>query len=133
VVWVTVPNRDEALNFYLPEPSLSAFRKFFWHKAHFFYYTRETIARLFEVVGMEAEVTCYHDYTLKNYLHWYFVGKPQGSYVVGTTDRDFFTGFDPFEFEMGTVLRDAEAQFRAIMKSTFRGDTLSCLATPRTQ
>lgn len=130
-LWITVPNRNEALNFFLPEPNLSAYRKFFWHKAHFFYYTRETIAKLFDAVGMEAEIACYHQYTLKNYLKWYFVGKPQANYIEGATDYGLFSGGDPFEVEMNRLLQEANARFHDIVQTTFRGDSLSCYVAPK--
>jgi hypothetical protein len=108
---------------------LSAYRQFFWHKAHFFYYTKETITKLFNKVGLAAEITCYHQYTLKNYLNWYFVGKPQANYVEGTTDDTFFAGADPFEIEMNRLLQQANDRFQAIMRDSFRGDSLSCYVT----
>ena len=126
-IYIEVPNCDEALNYFLPEPNLSNFRRFFWHRAHLFYFTKETISALFKKAGLSIKVTCRHDYTLKNYLNWYFVGKPQSGLVTGMVRNELFDGNSDFEVRMNKMFATMEKEFRKIMSETFRGDSLCCI------
>ena len=45
-IYLEVPNRDVALNNYLPEPNKNRFNTFFWHKAHYFYFTKATLEKM---------------------------------------------------------------------------------------
>lgn len=128
MVYLEVPNRDEALNFFLPEPQLSDFRKFFWHRAHFFYFSRGTITALFKKAGFSVKVTNRHEYTLKNYLNWYFKGRPQPGFVSATTENELFTGKSGFEKMMNRMFLEMSGEFKKIIEGEFRGDTLCCTA-----
>ena len=126
-IYIEVPNRDEALNYFIPEPNLSIFREFFWHRAHLFYFTKKTISALFKKVGLSIRVTCRHDYTLKNYLNWYFVGEPQSDLVTGMVKNEFFSGNSVFEVRMEKMFATIEKEFKEIMSETFCGDSLCCV------
>ena len=126
-IYVEVPNREEALNYFLPERNRSKFNRFFWHRAHFYYFTQETIKALFQKAGLAIDVTCRHEYTLKNYLNWYFLGEPQSSFTQGCQETDLFDGPSDFERRMNRLFAEMEPKFKSIMAETFRGDTLCCL------
>lgn len=131
VIYIEVPNLNEALNFYLPKASRKAFNKFFWHKAHLFYFTRETLSKLIEKAGFSCKISCRHEYTFRNYLNWYFTGSPQLTFVDATTGIKLFSGNSQFEKGMNKIFYDIEERFHKLMKRTFRGDTLCCLAKSR--
>ena len=130
-VYLEVPNQRDALNLYLPPHTREKYNTFFWHRAHLFYFARETIARLFNKAGFDVSVHCRHNYTLKNYLNWYFLGSPQQSFVSGTTDVDLFSGKSEFEKRMNALFREIEPKFKEIMAGTFHGDTLCCVAVKK--
>jgi len=127
-VYLEVPNQQDALNLYLPSINRQKYSKFFWHRAHLFYFTDKTISKIFKKSGFEVNVSCRHNYTLKNYLNWFFIGKPQPDFVTGTTDIDFFSGESPFEKKMNSLFQEIEPRFKEIMAETFHGDALCCLA-----
>lgn len=129
-VYLEVPNRDDALGRYLPEPNRSAYRRFFWHLAHLFYFDRDSLAALFARAGLSADISCRHNYTLKNYLNWYFLGRPQPSFVEGTTGVDLFDGDSPFEQGVNRLMRQIEPGFQQLMADTFHGDCLCCVGRP---
>ncbi len=131
MAYIEVPNLSEALNFYLPDENRKAFNKFFWHKAHFFYFTRETLLKLMEKAGFVCNMTCRHEYTLCNYLNWYFKGSPQQAFVEAATGIGLFGGNSEFEKEMNEMFYDMENRFHKLMEKTFYGDTLCCLAKPK--
>lgn len=126
-VYLEVPNQEEAMNAFLPEPQGAAFRRFFWHRAHLFYFTRSTIEALCRKAGLEVEVSCRHEYTLKNFLNWYFTGRPQKDFVGATTESRFFPGDSPFERGFDGAMARAEAEFKRVLAETFRGDSLCCV------
>ncbi len=126
-IYLEVPNRNEALNFYLPEPQKTQFNTFFWHRAHLFYFTKETITALFKKVGLQIDISCRHNYTLKNYLSWYFRGKPQKGLVEGQTNTRLFDGESDFEVKMNDMFEKMEHEFQSTMAETFRGESLCCI------
>ncbi len=127
ILYIEVPNRDEALNYYLPAQNKNAYQNFFWHRAHNFYFTMETLNLLLTKVGFKSEILCRHNYTMKNFFNWYFTGKPQSNFVTGLNDSDFFTGKSEFEKKMNTVMHDTESKFKTIASETFAGDTLCAI------
>jgi len=127
-LYLEVPNRDEALNFFLPPATRGDYNRFFWHRAHYSYFTRATLAALCRRAGLTAAITCRHDYTLKNFLQWYFAGRPQPGLVAGMAENRFFAGTDPFARRLDRALLRAEQAFKRIMAETFRGDSLCCVA-----
>ena len=123
-IYIEVPNCDQALNRFLPH---ALFNEFFWQPAHLFYFNKETITELFKKAGLKIEISCRHDYTFKNFLNWYFLGKPQSSLVKGMTDTGFFSGKSDFELRMNKILLSAEKEFKRVMSETLCGESLCCL------
>jgi 2-polyprenyl-3-methyl-5-hydroxy-6-metoxy-1,4-benzoquinol methylase len=126
-LYVEVPNSNEALNFFLPSSNRQKFNEFFWHRAHLFYFTEETIDALFKKAGMQTKITCRHEYTLKNFLNWYFLGCPQPSFKMGVLETQLFTGNSDFEVRMNNMFAAMETEFKSILAETLRGDTLCCI------
>jgi len=127
VVYIEVPNQEEALNFYLPEPSQEKFNKFFWQKAHYFYFTRDSLLKLLEKVGFVCKVTCRHEYTLLNFLNWYFTGERQKTFIDAATGIKPYAGNSAFEISMNKMFNEMENHFHKILIETFKGDTLCCI------
>lgn len=125
-IYLEIPNLDEALNCKLPEANRKKYNTFFWHRAHLFYFSRMTAAALFEKIGMKVDIRCRHEYTLKNFLNWYYTGTPQKDFVTGLTDTGLFKGDDFFETEMNKLFADIEPKFKQIMADSFGGDNLCC-------
>lgn len=126
-IYIEVPNQQDGLNLYLPETTRKEYNRFFWHRAHLFYFTKDTISALFQRAGLGISVSCRHNYTLKNYLNWYFLGKPQTRFLTGTQCVDFFSDNSPFEKRMNNMFRLMEREFKKIMAETFHGDSLCCM------
>jgi len=126
-IYLEVPNAEQALNLYLPGDNRDKFNEFFWHKAHFFYFNKETISMMFEKAGLKAEISCRHDYTLKNFLQWYFTGRPQTSFAEGVKETDFFPrGQTDFEARMNRMFSGMDVEFKEILADTFTGESLCC-------
>lgn len=127
-LYIEVPNLDEALNRFLPDGNSERYREFFWHRAHLFYFDRDTIQSLLKKAGFVCDVSCRHEYTLKNFMHWYHLGKPQTDFVTGVTGSEFFAGDSQFEKKMNGMFSEMENVFKDIMAETFSGDNLCCIA-----
>lgn len=128
LIYIEVPNREEALNYFLPEPNQKRFNTFFWHKAHYFYFTRHTLEKIIGNIGLDCKILCRHEYTIKNYLNWYFTGTPDESFIEASTSADFFSGQSEFEISMNEMLNEMDSSFHKILNRHFRGDTLCCTA-----
>jgi len=128
ILYIEVPNRREALNYYIPEENRKKFNTFFWHKAHNFYFTADTLTNMLQKTGFTAEISCRHQYTLVNFLHWYFCGTPQKTFVDATNSSTLFAGDSEFETWMNQLFKGANQQFLEILSETGTGDSLCCKA-----
>ncbi|MBI5197158.1 MAG: methyltransferase domain-containing protein [Nitrospirae bacterium] len=127
--YVEVPNDDQALNRFLPPETLTAFRKFMYQKAHYYSFSFETLSRLLQETGFDVEfASSRHDYTLRNYLQWYFLGKPQKKLNEAMLDTDLHDGQTDFEFRMNALFARADSEFKSIMSDTKAGELLCIMA-----
>lgn len=128
IIYLELPNRDEALNYYLSPKTQDSYQIFSWHKAHMFYFTCDSITKMMDNIGMDVQLDCFHEYSLKNYLNWYFCGTPGKRFEKEINDVDFFFGDSEFEKEMNELFRYAEKRFKEIMKTTYSGNTICVTA-----
>ncbi len=132
-IYIEVPGCEQVLNLYLPPGMKEKFNEFFWHRAHLFYFSRKTISALFDKCGLTVSMTCRHDYTLKNFLNWYFTGKPQTSIIAGMSEAGLFSGNSDFESRMNRMFELMEKDFKKIMAETFSGESLCCVAAMKNE
>jgi len=124
-IYLELPNRNEALNFFLPKENQNNFNTFFWHKAHFHYFYEETIVYALKKIGFKnINIDNRHEYTIINFLHWYFKGEPQKLFVDATTNTKLYNGSDIFELKMNELFEKTNREFLEIMQKTKRGDSL---------
>jgi SAM-dependent methyltransferase len=72
---IEVPNvRDALLSLY----KLSAFADFYWQRAHYHNFSRQTLTRVLERAGFGATTYPVQRYDLSNHLIWMRDGKPGG-------------------------------------------------------
>lgn len=128
IIYLEVPNRDVALNDYLLEPNKHLFNTFFWHKAHYFYFTKTTLEKILSNVGLIGEFSCRHEYTFVNFLNWYFCGTPQKAFVDATLRSNLYQGTSTFESRMNTMISEVETKFHTLLSETYTGDTVCCIA-----
>lgn len=128
LIYIEVPNIDVALNKYLPRQMSDKYLEFFWHLAHYYYFSRDTFQLLLNSVGLSADIKCQHQYTLKNFLNWYFNGKPQENYYNATMGKKMFEGKSEFEEKMNNMIYIMDLEFQRILSETYSGDSLYCIA-----
>jgi len=127
--YVEVPNDGQALKEYFPEPSKTGFKNFMYQKAHYFSFTFETLGNLLKQTGFEiVKEVSRHDYTLNNYLNWYYTGSPQKRFKAALEETDIHNGDSGFEREMNTLFADANIVFKTIMSKYKVGETICILA-----
>jgi 2-polyprenyl-3-methyl-5-hydroxy-6-metoxy-1,4-benzoquinol methylase len=71
-----VPNVDDVLaRFY----QLESFDRFYWQKAHYFYYSHRTLSALIEAAGFRSvAMMAEQRYDFSNHLHWLLKGQRGG-------------------------------------------------------
>jgi SAM-dependent methyltransferase len=74
-VVLEVPNVDDALVGLYAVPS---YLPFYWQKAHLYYFSASTLARVARQAGGCAEIVCVQRYDLSNHLRWMLAGMPGG-------------------------------------------------------
>jgi len=72
-----VPNVDDALvRFY----QVGSFDRFYWQKAHYFYYSHQTLAMVLERAGFASiRMIPEQRYDFSNHVHWLVKGEPGGA------------------------------------------------------
>jgi SAM-dependent methyltransferase len=55
----------------------AAYRRFFYHEAHGFYFSPKSLRALMKQLGFTGLVYGVQDYTFLNHLHWQYANKPQ--------------------------------------------------------
>lgn len=130
VMYLLVPNRDEALNYYASPDTEGCYQSFFWHKAHMFYFTKDTFEKALSKVGLKAEFSCMHEYSFKNFLQWYFTGKPGREFEAEINNRGLFADSDTsgFAIEVNKLMCDMDDRFKDIIESNWGGDTIRAIA-----
>lgn len=128
-LYIEIPNCDEALLHYLPENSIKSYKKFFYHKAHLYYFTDKFFGRLLENCGYSYGVSSRHDYTLMNFLHWWFLGEKQPCMETAQCEMALYDNEDDsFKREMNDIMKSADAAFKEIMQKYKKGYILTYVA-----
>jgi len=71
-----VPNVDDAL---VSLYQLESFDRFYWQKAHYFYYSHRTLSSVLARAGFDSiKMIPEHRYDFSNHLHWMLKGQPGG-------------------------------------------------------
>jgi 2-polyprenyl-3-methyl-5-hydroxy-6-metoxy-1,4-benzoquinol methylase len=73
---VEVPNVDDAL---VRLYEIPAYRRFYYQKAHLWYFSASTLAEVLSQAGLTAEVAGVQRYDLSNHLRWAISGASGGS------------------------------------------------------
>jgi SAM-dependent methyltransferase len=127
--YVEVPNDEQALKEHLPDPQRTMFKNFMYQKAHYYSFTFNTLRKLLEQTGFKIiEEYSRHDYTLINYLNWYFMGKPQRKLKSAMEDTGIHTGDSDFEKQMNELFKEFDVKFRKIMMENKVGESICILA-----
>lgn len=79
---IEVPSLYDPLLYLYDVPT---YKKFFFHKAHLWYFTPFSLLKLMNSLGLEGHIFYTQDYNFLNHLNWYFLGKPQKSCTEGLT------------------------------------------------
>jgi SAM-dependent methyltransferase len=129
ILYIEVPNDSQALNRYLSPAKQAAFTTFMYQKAHYYSFSFSTLAALVEQVGFHVErKTSRHDYTLNNFLNWYFRGYPQSELKTAMLETDLFAGDSPFEMDMNALFGEFNVQFKRIMADHKVGEIICMIA-----
>ncbi len=122
-LFIEIPNCNEALLGCLPGDE---YRNFFYHKAHLYYFTEEFFGKFLSGCGYTYEVSSRHDYTLINFLHWWFLGKRQVSFEEAQCKTVLYDSEDdPFKKDMNNIFKHADLEFKKAMKKHKRGYILT--------
>ena len=125
-LFIEIPNCNEALLGCLPG---DAYRKFFYHKAHLYYFTEAFFGKFLSDCGYSYEVSSRHDYTLINFLNWWFLGERQVSFEEAQCKTVLYDSEDdPFKKDMNNIFKHADLEFRKAMKKHKRGYILTFIA-----
>ena len=82
---------------------------------------------MFKSIGLNVESTfSRHEYTLKNFLHWYFLGQPQKNISEAKLGEKMFDNTSDFGREMNELFNDSDRKFHNILNK-YKGGELICI------
>ena len=124
-ICVEVPSlTDPLLTVYENE----AYKRFYYHEAHAFYFSPKSLGLLMEKVGFKGDLYGVQDYTFLNHLHWQMTNSPQPSCADGLIPKwpagelpEFGKLLDVFAFEVDRRYKALLAQAGATENVTFIG------------
>jgi 2-polyprenyl-3-methyl-5-hydroxy-6-metoxy-1,4-benzoquinol methylase len=80
IIFIEVPNLYDSLAYAYDLPN---HKKFYYHSAHLWYFTKKSLKLLLEKAGFEGNVFFIQDYNLLNHMYWISIDKPQGDSIKG--------------------------------------------------
>jgi SAM-dependent methyltransferase len=129
LLYVEVPNDLQALKEFLPGEHAREFRRYMYQAAHYYSFTFDTLGKLLSDAGFVVEESfSRHDYSLMNFLNWFFIGKPQKSIGEAKSSSMVFTGESGFEQEMNALLAKTDERFHEIINRHKCGESICMLA-----
>ncbi len=130
LLYIQTPNDEQALKNYLPEEQRLEFQKFMYQKAHYLSFSSSTLQLALKQRGFTVKnLFSRHDYTFKNFLNWYFVGKRQLNIEDAKINNKFFVEDGSlFTKLMNEMLEINELKFKKIIEENMLGELLCCIA-----
>ena len=127
--YIEVPNDNQALRVYLEEPYRTMFEEFMYQRAHYYSFNSKTIGELLSQTGFTIlEEFSKHDYTLFNYLQWYFTGQSQKMLRTAMNDTSIHGGQSGFESDMNELFADLNRKFKETIERWRVGELICILA-----
>jgi SAM-dependent methyltransferase len=111
-VMIEVPNVEDALLSVYQIPQFSAF---YWQKAHYQSFNRETLGRVLDIARFSSDMFPVQRYDLSNHMVWMMHGKPGG--------HGHFKGL---------LTPEVETAYAEALKARWVCDTLFAVARPAT-
>lgn len=125
--YIQTVNDNQALKECLPDQSREMFKRFMYQQAHYLSFNETTLRHAIEQSGFQIiDLHSRHDYTLNNFLNWYYTGQPQNSIFSSKVDDCLFPNSDIFSRQMNELMRESDRKFREIIEKNKRGELL-CL------
>ncbi len=127
---VEVPNLDDPL---LSLYDVPRYRRFYYHKAHLWYFSAASLAAVMARAGIDGEVTYAQDYNLLNHLHWVLRDEPQPSAHAGLGPARLPLADDlpaDLRSELAVFAADMDRRYKAILCRHGRGENLWFAGTP---
>lgn len=131
IVYVEVPNlHDPLLSVY----GVDAYRPFFFHEAHQFYFTAASLSSVAERAGLEGEIRYLQEYNFLNHIHWLLREEPQGTNQPGMGAPALPAAGRLGENVKGDLdawSRTADREYREMLVRHGATDVVAFLGTPR--
>jgi len=121
--YLEMPNHDDFYLHNLGGNKLENYKQFMYHKAHPFYYNRESFTRLIAKTNFLIEfIKTRQDYSLTNFFHWLVKGSPQKNISAATSLRIKLQDNNAW-----VLFSELDGRFRKFLEKNGQGCSLVCL------
>jgi SAM-dependent methyltransferase len=133
MLYIQTVNDHQALKEFLPEKSRKLFKKFMYQRAHYLSFSEQVLRDTVERIGFEViDLHSRHDYTLNNFLNWYYTGNPQNAIFNAKIDTRYYPREDAFSAEMNELMKETDEKFHKLLSKHMAGEML-CLTAVKTE
>ena len=115
ILVIAIPNHDDVL---LTQYDCKEYQKFYYHKAHINYFTKQSIVDLCQSVGFAGYVDSFLDYSFFNHVHWQQNNKPMSS-----ADKAFVSDVTKNEV-INEFYKRVEKEYEDLINSKMLGGAL---------
>jgi SAM-dependent methyltransferase len=127
-LYLETPNATDAL---LTVYDLPAYRDFWYREPHITYWSADILASLMTSAGIEARVTYYQRYGLRNHMYWLEHGKPMTDPIAA---REYYKPIHP-KHPVGPYGNrqwvTMDRNYRLWLECILAADTLKCIGRRR--
>ena len=95
-IYVEVPNIDDAL---LSVYESDSFKKRYYRLPHVYYYSKNTLEKMFNKAGFVGTSKTIQEYSLFNHINWILANQPQNSQIDGYRSLNWKHNTSNFEIE----------------------------------
>lgn len=112
LIAIEVPNLYDALAHIYDLPN---YYKFFFHKAHIWYFTKKSLGKLMRKLGFEGEIYHMQDYNILNHMHWLEQDTPSSNCERGLSSPIF-----PFKKTVSSKIKNELNKFIQTVDDSYK-------------
>ncbi|MBI4681379.1 MAG: class I SAM-dependent methyltransferase [Nitrospirae bacterium] len=121
LIYIEVPNHNDVL---LSIYKNSGYQKFYYHKAHIHYFTRDSLQLLCRESGFDGSIASFLMYPFFNHIWWHQNHKPQSSAVSALSTPVPTEGNTSAEKAVNNFYQKVERDYDALINANMLGDCL---------
>lgn len=129
LLYLEIPNDNQIMNSEFIPPYNNNFSKFMYQVAHYYSFNKKTIVKYLNKYNFkEKNISFTHNYNFLNFINWYLIGKPQGSYDEATDFSKLNLNNKKIELKFNKLLKNMDKNMRNFLNKNELSETINILS-----